>query len=178
MRTICTAVALVSLLASLALPAAAEAQTRGFTGVGLGPAVRIDDAPTQVRFEGAIGASFDDEMGFFIAFAPSASVGDDSWILVFPARFGFLFEIFDNGDVTLGLGPTGTAGFALAGFAPFNDALGYFHFSFAAQARLIVESLPIAFYVRPFEFEFAFGGNNVFDEWIRYVAAAGIEYFF
>jgi len=164
---------------SVALPSAAAAQS-AYVGVGAGPAVRMDDWPTQGRVEQEIGVFFNRRpTGFYLGFAPSQSWGNDWWILTFPLRLGGLAQIYESRDLTFALGGTGTVGFALSDqFDTRDDPDPWFHFSFAFILRLMFGS-NFAIYLRPVGFEFAFGDTGRFgNEAIRYVAAGGIQYFF
>jgi len=164
---------------SLALPSIAAAQSP-YVGIGVGPAVRLDDWPTQVRVEQEIGVFFNREpTGFFLGFAPSQSWGSDWWILEFPVRLGGLVRIYDSRDVTFALGGTGTLGVAVSDqFDTRDDPDPWFLMSFAFVLRLMF-GRDFAIYLRPVGFEFAFSDTGRYgNEAIRYVAVGGIQYFF
>lgn len=156
-------------------PSTASAQGGFYLGVGIGPAVHMDDWPTQVRLEQEIGYYFDGRpRGFFIAFAPSQSFANEMWILTFAPRFGYMFNVYENRDLTFQLGPAGTIpGIAVAGC--FEDRCrtdALFHFSFSFLMRLLLANDRLAIYVRPVEFEFAFGDYDAF----RYVLEGGVQF--
>lgn len=177
-------------IAILSIPSAGAAQGGLYVGGGIGPAVRIDDWPTQVRLEQEIGYYFDNRPeGFFIGFAPSQSFADSVWILTFAPRFGYMFNLFRGSGITFQLGPTLTIpGLAVLGCydARACDAEAYFHFSFSFMARVLLMSDHLAVYLRPLEFEFAFGDglgpSGASDPWdedaFRYVLEGGIHYHF
>ena len=166
--------------AALAAPSAASAQG-AYVGVGVGPAVRIDDWPTQIRVEQEIGFFVNrSPRGFYIAFAPSQSWGDDFWILVFPVRLGGVFDLFRGRDVAFQIGGTGTLGFGLSN--PFNvrrDPDPWFHLSFGLILRVLFANERVGVYLRPVDFEFAIGDSPWYGrEAIRYVLAGGLQFFF
>ena len=166
--------------ASVAIPSSAAAQG-GYVGVGLGPGVRLDDWPNQIVVEQEIGYFVSGEpRGFYIAFAPSQSWGNDWWVLVFPVRLGGTFDIFHNSDISVQLGGTGTLGFALSDqYNNGRDPDPWFHLSFALLGRLLLMNDRFAIYVRPVGFEFGIGDSRCCqDEGVRYVATAGIQYYF
>jgi hypothetical protein len=178
----------LGLLAALGAlsPSEAEAQGGFYLGVGLGPAIRVDDWPTQFRIEQEIGYYFSGEpQGFFLAFAPSQSFGNNFWMLTFAPRLGYMFEVFRNRDVQFQLGPAGTIpGVAVAGCdydADWCRADAWFHMSFSFMMRLLLARGRVAIYLRPVEFEFAFGGDRRRgwgDSGIRYVLQGGVQFHF
>lgn len=172
------ALALALALAATLLPAAAEAQGGFFLGVGLGPAVGIEDSPTQVRFSEEIGYYFEGRPeGFFLSFNPNQSFGDDRFVLVLPARLGYMFEIYENQDLAVQIGPSGTVGFAIADLSNVSDAGFYFHFDIGATARLLLADGLYTIYLRPFDFDFGFGGGDFQpDFFARYIFEAGIQF--
>jgi hypothetical protein len=162
-------------------PSAASAQGGLYVGFGLGPALQIDEDynwPTQLRIEEEIGYYFDDRPeGFFIGFAPSQSFLRDFYVIIFAPRFGYMINLVRNRDITFQLGPAGTIpGIAIAGptcSAPGCDAEVFFHFSFSFMMRLLVAQQRVAIYLRPVEFEFAFGdGLDSF----RYILEGGFQF--
>ena len=169
-----------AVLATLAAPSVAAAEG-GYVGVGAGPAVHLDDWPTQVRVEQEIGYFFSGSpRGFYLAFAPSQSWGNDWWVLVFPLRLGGPFDLFRNSDVTFQLGGTGTLGVAVTDqFNNGTDPDVWFHLSFGLLLRLMLLRERLGIYIRPVEFEFGIGDTRRFgNEGIRYVLVGGIQYFF
>lgn len=174
--------ALCVLVVTLAAPSAASAQGGLYAGGGIGPAVSVDDWPTQFRFEEEIGYYVDGvPSGFFLGFAPSQSFGADYWLLTFAPRFGYMLEIYRGRDVGFQLGPTGTIpGIALGNFFDANrDVDVYFHFSFSLALRLLLDGGKIVLYLRPLEFEFAFGSSHlpwVDDGRARYVLQLGVQF--
>ncbi len=169
-----------AVLATLALPNAAAAEG-GYAGIGVGPAVHMDDWPTQVRVEQEIGYFVSGSpRGFYLAFAPSQSWGNDWWILVFPLRLGGIFDLYRGSDVSFQIGGTGTLGVAVSDqFNNSSDPDPWFHLSFGLVLRLLVMNDRLGIYVRPVEFEFGIGDTGRFgNEGIRYVLAGGIQYFF
>jgi hypothetical protein len=175
------------LVVALGPPSGASAQGGLYVGGGLGPAVGIDDWPTQVRLEEEIGYYFDGRPeGFFLGFSPSQSFSDDVFVLTFAPRAGFMFNLFRNDDLAFQLGPSGTIGLAVAGC--YDDRCAsdaYFHFSFSLMLRALIAGDRLAIYLRPLEFEFAFGdGVNPnpleLDPWadhaIRYVLEGGVQF--
>jgi hypothetical protein len=179
-RALLGAAALAIALGALA-PSAASAQG-AYVGIGLGPAVRIDDFPNQFRVEQEIGIYVSGEpRGFFLSFAPSQSWGAGWWILSFPLRLGGMFDIHRGRDFTFQLGPTGTVGFAVSDQfdTPRNDADPWFQLSFGAALRFLFLRETLAFYVRPLDFVFSISDTGRYgNEAIRYVLAAGIQYYF
>ncbi|HEY8426764.1 MAG TPA: hypothetical protein VIL20_00255 [Sandaracinaceae bacterium] len=171
-------------LAVLGGPAVASAQGGLYVGGGLGPAVRIDDLPTQIRLEQEVGYYVEGRpAGFFVGFAPSQSFGADYWLLTFAPRFGYMFELYRTNDLSFQLGPTGTIpGIAVGNFFDGNrDADVYFHFSLSLGLRLLLDGGRIALYLRPVEFEFAFGNGHPpwgDDSGIRYVLQGGVHFHF
>lgn len=160
----------------------ASAQVSPYVGIGLGPAVGIDNMPNQVRVEQEIGLTFGGRDGFFLAFAPYQSWGADFWVLDFDARLGGTADIFHNNDVRFQIGGAGTVGVAISDF--FNsgrDTDVWFHFSGGLLLRLLVMSDRLAIYLRPVTFEFFIGESNIpgwGNEAIRYVAVGGVQYYF
>ncbi|HJL16314.1 MAG TPA: hypothetical protein RMH99_11695 [Sandaracinaceae bacterium LLY-WYZ-13_1] len=153
----------------------------GFFGAGVGPAIRIDDAPNQFRLELEIGYYVEGRpRGFFLSFAPAQSYGADWWILTFPLRLGGVFDIVRNRDFTFQIGPTGTVGFAVSDrFDSPRDPDPWFHFSFGLALRFLVLQEKLAFYLRPVDFEFFIGDTNPFgNEMIRYVLVGGVQFYF
>lgn len=176
-------------IATLALtalaPGSASAQGGFYLGAGLGPAARIDDWPTQFRLEQELGYYFDGRPeGFFLGFTPSQSFSDHFWILTFAPRAGYMFGLFRGDGFAFQLGPTGTVGLGVAGCYGDSecDADAYFHFSVALMLRLLLADETVALYVRPLEFEFAFGdgvdgGRDRWDDHaVRYVLAGGVQF--
>jgi len=171
--------ALVAVLCA-AIPSTAAAQSV-YVGAGVGPAVNMDDWPNQVRIELEIGAYFGGgPRGFFLSFAPAQSWGNDWWVLVFPLRLGAMFDIFRNADVSVQLGPTGAVGLALSDQFNTGDRPDlWFHFSVAFMLRILLMNDRLAIYLRPVGFEFAIGDTGRYgNEAIRYLAGAGINYYF
>ncbi len=169
----------------LLAPSVAAAQGGFYVGAGLGPAVRIDDWPTQVRLEEEIGYYFDGRPeGFFLSFAPSQSFSDDVFVLTFAPRAGYLWNLFRSDDLAFQLGPSGTVGVAVAGcYDDLCASDAYFHFSFSLLLRALIAGDRLAIYLRPLEFEFAFGdGVSLLerDPWadhaIRYVLEGGVQF--
>lgn len=169
----------------LLAPSVAAAQGGFYVGAGLGPAVRIDDWPTQVRLEEEIGYYFDGRPeGFFLSFAPSQSFSDDVFVLTFAPRAGYLWSLFRSDDLAFQLGPSGTVGVAVAGcYDDLCASDAYFHFSFSLLLRALIAGDRLAIYLRPLEFEFAFGdGVSLLerDPWadhaIRYVLEGGVQF--
>lgn len=170
----------------LLAPSVVAAQGGFYVGGGLGPAVGIDGWPTQVRLEEEIGYYFEGRPeGFFLSFAPSQSFSDDVFVLTFAPRAGYLWNLFRNDDLAFQLGPSGTIGLAVAGcYDDVCDADAYFHFSFSLLLRALIAGDRLAIYLRPLEFEFAFGdGVNILTErdiWadhaIRYVLEGGVQF--
>lgn len=184
-RTISAAIIVFAALGSLA-PSGAAAQGGFYLGGGLGPAVRVDDWPTQFRLEQEIGYYFSGRPeGFFLGFAPSQSFGDDTFIVTFAPRVGYMFNIYRSRGLAFQLGPAGTIpGIAIAGCYDGRrcDADPYFHFSFSFMMRLLIANERVALYLRPLEFEFAFGDgvDPPRDIWpgdaIRYVLSGGVQF--
>lgn len=175
------AAAVAAVVMAIALPA--SAQVSPYVGIGVGPAIRIDDMPNQVRVEQEIGLTFGGRDGFFLAFAPYQSWGADWWVLDFDARLGGIADLYHGRDVRFQLGGSGTVGFAISD--DFNgrssDADFWFHLSGGLLLRLVILDDRLAIYLRPVTFEFFIGdsprgGWN--NEAIRYVAAGGVQYYF
>jgi len=180
-RLLPVACVLVALLLPSVLSPNIAAADGAYVGVGLGPAVRMDDWPNQLRVEQEIGVFVSGgTTGFFVSFAPSQSWGNDWWILVFPVRIGGTFDLFRNSNVGIQLGGTGTLGVALSDqFNNRRDPDPWFHLSFALLGRILLANDRLAIYLRPVGFEFGIGdGRCCGDEGVRYVAAAGIQYYF
>lgn len=179
-RALGAALALVTALAA----STASAQGPLYVGFGLGPAVRIDDWPTQIRLEEEIGYYVEGRpSGFFVAFAPSQSFGADYWLLTFAPRFGYMFELYRSDDVAFQLGPTGTIpGIAIGNlFDVDRDADVYFHLSFSLALRLLLDRGLIAIYLRPVELELGFGDGHPpwgDDSGVRYVLQGGVQFHF
>lgn len=175
---------LASLLALLVWSAApTEAEAQGYFGVGVGPALRIDDWPNQVHIEAELGYYFSGRAnGFFIAFAPTQSWGDEFWVLRFPFRLGGMINIVRQRDFTFQLGPTGTIGFAASDhFDNRRDPDPWFHLSIAFMLRFLVANERIAFYIKPAELEFAIGdtgGGWYGNEAVRYILTGGAQFYF
>ena len=175
---------LASLLALLVWSAApTEAEAQGYFGVGVGPALRIDDWPNQVHIEAELGYYFSGRAnGFFIAFAPTQSWGQDFWVLRFPFRLGGMINIVRQRDFTFQLGPTGTIGFAASDhFDNGRDPDPWFHLSIAFMLRFLVANERIAFYIKPAELEFAIGdtgGGWYGNEAVRYILTGGAQFYF
>lgn len=163
------------------VPARASAQG-AYVGIGVGPAVRIDDFPNQFRVEQEIGYYVSNRpRGFFLAFAPSQSWGAGWWILSFPLRLGGMFDLHRSRDFTFQLGPTGTIGFAVSDQfdTPRTDPDLWFQLSVGVALRFLVLRERLAFYLRPLDFVFSIGDSYSWGhEAIRYVLAAGIQYHF
>jgi hypothetical protein len=166
------------------LPSSAAADGTLYMGLGAGPAFNLNRWPTQVRTEFEIGYYFEDNPpgGFFLSFAPSASFLSHRLFFVFPLRLGGMFTLVRNSNMAFQLGPTGTVGFAVSGCYDDDrcDPKPWFHFSVAFMLRLLFADERVAFYVRPVEFEFAFGDDDGFwggDAW-RYVIAGGFQFHF
>ena len=172
----------VSLVAAILLGGPiSKAAADPFVGIGLGPAIRIDDWPYQVRVEQSIGYSFDGHGGFYLSFAPSQSWGNDFWTLVFPLGLGYDFQLLRNRDLTLQLGPGGTVGFALSDdFNSGRDVDPWFHLSVHFGLRLLVLQERLAIYLRPVGLEFAFGDDRppFYGVDARYFLVGGIQYYF
>lgn len=178
-----TAPLLLAALCAIGLslaPSTASAQSM-YLGVGIGPAIRLDDWPNQFRIEEEIGWYFGDgPRGFYLGFSPSQSFGAGFWVLVFPLRLGGMFDIFHNSDVTFQLGPTGSLGVAASNTfdVPGRDADAWFHLSFAFMLRLLVADERVALYVQPVGLEFAIGDSFYFgNEAIRYVLVGGAQFY-
>ena len=175
--------AALTFVLAVSAPAAAEAQG-AYIGGGVGPAVQIDDAPTQFRIELEIGYYFTGRpRGFFLAFSPAQSYGRGWGIFTFPLRLGAMFDLHRSRDFTFQLGPTGTVGFALSNwFDNRRDLDAWFHLSVSFGLRFLVLNERLAIFIRPVEFEFFVGDAYYTDGWdreaIRYVAVAGIHYHF
>ncbi len=173
--------ALLAIVLAAMAPAPAAAQGGFYVGAGVGPAVGIDDWPTQFRIEEEIGFYVDEQpSGFFFAFTPSQSFGADYWALTFAARFGYMLDIYRGRDIGFQLGPTVTVpGIGLGSFFDsMRDVDVYFHFSVALAVRLMLDSGKIAIYVRPVDFEFGFGDGHLpfsDDSVARYVLVAGVQ---
>lgn len=174
----------LAIVFALLVPDRAMAQ-RVYLGAGLGPAIRMDDAPNQFRFELEVGAYFDRRpTGFFLAFSPAQSYGAGVGIWTFPLRLGGMFDVYRSNDFTFQLGPTGTVGFALSDRFDTNGWLhGWFHMSVAFMLRFLLMDEKLAIFVRPVEFEFFVGdagddGGRWNHDAIRYVLTAGIHYHF
>lgn len=168
------------MLASLALPSLAAAEG-AYLGVGVGPAVHMDDWPTQVRVEQEIGYFVSGSpRGFYVAFAPSQSWGNDWWVLVFPVRLGGVFDLYRGSDVSFQLGGTGTLGVAITDqFGGGRDPDAWFHLSFGLLLRLMLLNDRLGIYLRPVEFEFGIGESGAWgNEGIRYILCGGIQWFF
>ena len=172
------ALALALTIGALATPSSARAQ--GYWGVGIGPAVRIDDWPNQFRFEMEVGFFTDDHRGFFLSFAPAHSFSRNFWVWALDLRLGFLFDVFRNDDVTFQLGPTGTVGFAVSDeFDTLRDPDPWFHLSIGFMMRFLVLNETLGFYLRPLDFEFAIGDSpRFFNEAIRYLLTGGFQLYF
>lgn len=176
--------AALAVLTLSAAPSTAAADGTMYIGLGAGPAFNIDAWPTQLRTEFEIGYYFEDNPpgGFFLGFAPSASFFSNNWILVFPLRLGGMFTVVRNRNMAFQLGPTGTVGFAVTGCYDNDrcDAKPWFHFSIAFMMRILFADEKVAFYIRPVEFEFAFGDDRRYwdDDAIRYVIAGGFQFHF
>jgi len=171
--------ALVALALTL-VPTAALAEGT-YVGIGGGPAVLLDDWPTQFRVEEEIGLYVSGApRGFYLSFAPSQSWGNSFWALVFPLRLDANFDLYRSRDVAFQLGPTGSVGFALSnGFNIHADPDPWFHLSFAFALRLLLADERVALYIRPVGFEFAIGDSPHFHtEAVRYVAAFGVQFYF
>lgn len=175
------AIVLAAIVLAAIAPASAAAQGGFYVGAGVGPAVGIDDWPTQLRVEEEIGFYVDEQpSGFFFAFTPSQSFGADYWALTFAARFGYMLDIYRGRDIGFQLGPTVTVpGIGLGSFFDsMRDVDVYFHFSVALAVRLLLDSGRIAVYVRPVDFEFGFGDGHLplsDDSVARYVLVAGVQ---
>lgn len=143
-------------------------------GVGVGPAVRLDDWPTQFRFEFDVGYYFENRPeGFFLAFSPAASFAENFYVFTFPLRLGYMFTIYRGRDVSFQLGPTGTLGLAVTGLIdPSTDPVAWFHFSLAFGARVLLADDTVAIYLRPLDFEFAFTDGA---DAIRYLLVGGVQ---
>ena len=166
--------------AVLAIPGAAAADG-GYVGLGVGPAVRLDDWPTQFRVEEEIGYYIDGEpRGFYLSFAPSQSWGADWWVIVLPLRLGASFDLFHSDDVSFQVGPTGSLGLALSNvFSSSADPDVWFHLSFALMLRLVVMEDRLAFFLQPVGFEFALSDTVRYGvEAIRFVGDFGVQYYF
>ncbi|MFK7992256.1 MAG: hypothetical protein AB8I08_39920 [Sandaracinaceae bacterium] len=174
---------LVSALAiAVFTPTVAKADP--YVGIGLGPALRLDDWPNQLRVEQEIGYSFDGRGGFFLSFAPMQSWGADFWVLSLPLGIGGLFDIFHNSDVTFQLGPMGHVGFALAGDfdGSDRDPDAWFYFGGNFMLRLLVLNDRLGIYVKPIGLEFGVGDGDSRrghgDIVARYYLSGGIQYYF
>ena len=166
-------------VAVLLSPAAAAADP--FVGIGLGPTIRLDHWPNQVRVEQSIGYSFEGRSGFFLSFAPYQSWSNSFWILSFPLGLGAHFDVFHNDDFTFQLGPMGTVGLALSNhFNDGRDVDPWFHVSFAFVLRLLLMDDRLGIYIKPAGFELAFGDSNRMHGEIdgRYFLTGGIQYYF
>ncbi len=187
-RTVVTALVLsigalsIGALSTAFAPSRAAAQVSPYVGIGLGPAIRIDDWPNQVRVEQEIGITFGGRDGFLLAFAPYQSWGSDFWVLAFPVRLGGIFSVYHSRDFRFQIGGSGTLGFAISDeFDSRTDPDPWFHFSVGLLLRAIVLQDKLAFYIRPVTFEFGFGDSNRAgwgNEVIRYVAVGGVQYYF
>ncbi len=178
-RRACVAALFAALLIG---PGDASAQAGFYVGGGLGPAVRVDDWPTQFRIEEEVGYFIEDRpSGFFLAFAPSQSFASDYWLLTFAPRFGWLFDLYRGRDVGFQLGPTVTIpGIAIGNFFGVDrDVDAYFHFAVSFAVRLLLDAGHVAVYLRPLEFEFGFGDGHLpftDDSGTRYVLTVGVQY--
>lgn len=170
-------------LATVILMPAGIAKADPYVGVGLGPALRLDDWPNQVRVEQEIGFSFDRRGGLFVSFAPMQSWGSDFWVLAFPVALGGFFDLFHNSDFTFQLGPVGHVGFAISDdFGRNRDVDPWFYFGGSFAARLLLFDDQLGIYVKPVGLEFGAGdgdarrghGNFV----ARYYLSGGVHYYF
>ena len=175
----CILAGLLSLTVS-ATAAEAAAQVEPYVGIGLGPAINIDDWPNQVLVEQEIGLTFGGKSGFFLAFAPYQSWGNDFWVLAFRGRLGGVADLFRGRDVRFQLGGSGTVGVAASDFFDSGrDVDGWFHLSGGLLLRVLILDDRLAIYARPLTFEFAIGDSGRFgNEAVRYVAVGGIQYYF
>lgn len=171
---------LVSVLAIAVLAPTTVAKADPYVGIGLGPTLRLDDWPNQVRVEQEIGYSFGGRGGFFLSFAPMQSWGADFWVLALPLGIGGLFDIFHNSDVTFQLGPMGHIGFAIADNFDRDDPDAWFYFGGNLMLRLLVLDDRLGIYVKPVGLEFGAGdGSRRFGDIVaRYYFSGGIQYYF
>lgn len=171
---------IVSALAAAVLAPTTVAKADPYVGIGLGPALRLDDWPNQIRVEQEIGYSFDGRGGFFLSFAPMQSWGADFWVLALPLGIGGLFDIFRNSDVTFQLGPMGHIGFAIADNFDRDDPDAWFYFGGNFLLRLLILDDRLGIYVKPVGLEFGVGdGTRRFGDLVaRYYLSGGIQYYF
>ncbi|MGE0788272.1 MAG: hypothetical protein AB7S26_21545 [Sandaracinaceae bacterium] len=163
--------------------APASAQVSPYVGIGIGPAITIDDFPNQVRVEQEIGLTFGHRDGFYLSFNPAQSWGNDFWMLVFPVGLGGTADLFHNRDVRFQIGGGGTVGVAISDRfdTPGTDPQIWFHLTVGGLVRLLVLDDRLAIYLRPVSFEFAIADRATFgwgNEAIRYFLAGGIQYYF
>ena len=173
---------LVSALALSTLLPASVAQADVYVGIGIGPTLRLDNWPNQVRVEQEIGYSFGGRSGFFLSFAPSQSWGNEYWMLVFPLGIGGLFDVYRSGDFAFQLGPMGHVGLALADDFDRSDRDVdlWFHFGAAFMVRFMILNDRLGIYLKPIGLEFGAGdsvrGHGRFDA--RFYLAGGVQYYF
>lgn len=174
------ALAVVGAVAA-SVPATAEAQGF-FVNLGGGPAIRLDDWPTQARFEEDLGWHFDGRpFGFYIALAFSQSFSDEGgagvgYMFTFSPRFGYDIPVVRSRDVSFVLNPSGTFGLGVGGFSDAGDANAYFHMTYNFDLKLLFSRNRWGIFLRPVGFEIGFGRGVPNDNWVRYDLVFGFVF--
>lgn len=187
MRALVRILAGASLVAALFGTSPTEAEAQGFfVNLGGGPAFRLDDWPTQARFEEDLGWHFDGRpFGFYIALAFSQSFSDEgnlAYLFTFAPRFGYDIPVVRGRDVSFVLNPSGTFGLGVAGVTCNGcDAAALFHMTYNFDLKLLFSRNRWGLYLRPVGIEVGVGrrGGTPFggdDAFVRYDLVFGFVF--